>query len=310
LNKLEINNLPLVTVYTLIYNTNPIYIIEAIKSVIENNYPKIQHIIIDDYSTIKESKDEIKKWIDDNQYQCEFYEHPENYGVVKTMNEVLQLAKGKYLIPACDDILGPLRIMTDICYLESCQNPKISLVHSISQTINEASQKQYHFYPTEIPTGAKINCLDFLLNTGNFINAPSVTFVRDVFLEVGGFDKELPYEDFPMWIKLTLCGFEFEFIPQINTYYRRYNASLSARLDYKFEDFKIVQFYVKRYNLSKKYLLNRLYISYLNDRKLFYKAINFYNAEFTQNFLLLFLKINIFKNFKTKVIRKILKSRL
>ena len=39
---------PLVTVFTLIYNTNPKYVIEAIESVRANNYSNLQHIIIDD----------------------------------------------------------------------------------------------------------------------------------------------------------------------------------------------------------------------------------------------------------------------
>jgi glycosyltransferase involved in cell wall biosynthesis len=72
---------PLVTVVTLIYNTNPKFVIEAIESVRANNYSNIQHIIIDDCSPDPEPKEVVKNWIQENNYSCEFYEHDENYGI-------------------------------------------------------------------------------------------------------------------------------------------------------------------------------------------------------------------------------------
>lgn len=109
---------PLVTVFTLIYNTNPKYVIEAIESVRANDYSNLQHIIIDDCSPDVAPKQEVKKWIQENNYTCEFYEHDINYGLCKTLNHVLELAKGKYLCACSDDILSPEAIKVGVELLE------------------------------------------------------------------------------------------------------------------------------------------------------------------------------------------------
>lgn len=112
---------PLVTVFTLIYNTNPRYVIEAIESVRANNYPNLQHIIIDDCSPNPEPKRAVKQWIKDNNYLCEFYEHETNYGICKTLNHVLELTKGKYLFGCSDDLISSTKILSDVEILEKSE---------------------------------------------------------------------------------------------------------------------------------------------------------------------------------------------
>ncbi|MFN5849008.1 MAG: glycosyltransferase family 2 protein, partial [Chitinophagales bacterium] len=105
---------PLVTVFTLIYNTDPRYVIEAIESIRANNYPNLQHIIIDDCSPDIKPKQVVKSWIRENNYSCEFYEHKVNYGLCKTLNHVLELAKGEYLFGCSDDLITENRIRQDV----------------------------------------------------------------------------------------------------------------------------------------------------------------------------------------------------
>ena len=62
-------NYPLVTVFTLIYDTNPKFVIQAIESIRANNYPNLQHIIIDDCSINPQSKETVKKWISENKFK-------------------------------------------------------------------------------------------------------------------------------------------------------------------------------------------------------------------------------------------------
>ena len=46
------DDLPLVTIITPTYNSNPQYLKEAIESVLEQTYPKIEYIITDDGSSV------------------------------------------------------------------------------------------------------------------------------------------------------------------------------------------------------------------------------------------------------------------
>src|SRR6188474_3378131 len=99
-------SLPLVTVFSLVYNTGK-YVIEAIESVKANNYPNIQHIIIDDCSYDGVSTELVSDWIKENNYNCTFIKHEKNQGICRTLNEILRLAKGKYIFGVSDDLIMP-----------------------------------------------------------------------------------------------------------------------------------------------------------------------------------------------------------
>jgi glycosyltransferase involved in cell wall biosynthesis len=221
---------PLVTIFTLIYNTNPKYVIEAIESVRNNNYPNIQHIIIDDCSPDTTPKKVVKQWIAENNYPCEFHEHEVNFGLCKTLNHVLELAKGKYLIGCSDDILLKNRIINDVTILEDLDD-QYALVHSRTEIIDMNSFKvQRFFYENKIP--ADYDYFDQLL-TSNFISAPSVTMVTETIKKVGGYDESLLFEDYEMWLRLSKLNYKFKYYDKINTYYRVHEESISNSNDIK-----------------------------------------------------------------------------
>ena len=130
---------PLVTVFTLIYNTNPKFVIEAIESVRANNYPNLQHIIIDDCSSDQLPKEKVKNWILENNYPCEFYEHEINYGVCKTLNHVLELAKGKYIFGCSDDVILNNKIITEVNILNNLDE-KYAATYSDAYLINDENK--------------------------------------------------------------------------------------------------------------------------------------------------------------------------
>jgi glycosyltransferase involved in cell wall biosynthesis len=205
---------PRVTVFTLIYNTNPRYIIEAIESVRANNYPNIQHIIIDDCSPDPIPKSIVKDWIAKENYPCEFYEHDVNFGICKTLNHVLQLAKGKYMFGCSDDVILCERIWGDINLFES--NKLIDVVHSNYQIIN--SSGELSFKGKEISIENKLY-FDRLL-VSNFISAPTVTWKVERLKQVGGFSEKFKFEDYELWLRMAKMGCLFEFRNEITTLYR------------------------------------------------------------------------------------------
>jgi glycosyltransferase involved in cell wall biosynthesis len=292
LNKVD---LPLVTVYTLIYNTKPQYIFEAIESVEANNYPRIQHIIIDDHSTNTDYLLEIKKWITENKYSCEFYEHEKNYGISKTMNHVLQLARGKYLVPACDDVLHPDRILHDVLLMEKLGN-NYAFVSGRSAYINDKSEligvvsKVYSY------NDVKGNYFDSLVISGNWISAPSVTMRKNSVLSVGGFDERIDFEDYAMWLKLLHSGYQASFYTDLLTYKRIHGDSISNVLDFIKYDIKILLDYFNN-NLVRKRVIKLIKKNKSNKGYFYYfKLFQFLGLK--KSIYVLQLKINhIFQSY-------------
>jgi glycosyltransferase involved in cell wall biosynthesis len=268
---------PLVTVFTLIYNTNPNYIIEAIESVRENNYPNVQHIIIDDCSTNEEPKKIVQSWIKKENYHCEFYEHTKNYGISKTLNHVIELTKGEFLLGCSDDILLDNRIIGDI---EIFMNnyPKLDVVYSkCLNKYEDVIKSSEEFNPSANVKGEML----YNLLWSNFINAAGVTMRVSALKAVGGFDLDFKIEDYPMWLKLAYCGYRFHYRDELTSIYRVHNSGFSSskKMLVDFEDFRAKLKFTKYFNND----------FYLFHRHLVEQAILSKN-EYAKNYMIEFVK--------------------
>ena len=108
---------PLVSVVCLCYN-HARFVEEAIQSVLNQRYPNVQLIVIDDHSTDK-SIEAIDKFISGNK-AVEFIPLPSNLGNCRAFNIGLEKAKGDFIIDlAGDDVLMPDRIEMGVRNLES-----------------------------------------------------------------------------------------------------------------------------------------------------------------------------------------------
>lgn len=225
---------PLVTVFTLVYNTGK-YVLEALESVKANNYPQLQHIIIDDCSTDGVSAKLVQQWIEDNKYPCTFIQHDLNRGICKSLNEILELAEGKYLFGVSDDLIFSDRIFNDVKIFEAIDT-SYAVVFSDSKIIDSRGniisesflQKIGKREPKSITSG---NMFDDLLE-GNFIPAMSSTIRLSALKEVGGYNNNLLYEDYDMWLKLSR-RYNFFYSPVITSYYRIHGNNLHLKLENK-----------------------------------------------------------------------------
>jgi glycosyltransferase involved in cell wall biosynthesis len=237
-NNILNSSYPLVTVFTLIYNTNPKFVIEAIESVRANNYPNLQHIIIDDCSPNPEPKEIVKHWILKENYQCEFYEHEVNYGLSKTLNHVLYLSKGEFILGCCDDILMPNRIIRDVEFLKANKNAAISFGKCLY--IDEHSIEIDSSYNMD-KIHEKLNKMPDSLLKENFIIAPSVTYRKEKLIKIGGFQTEFIIEDYPTWLEFLKFGYELSFQNEYTVRYRinPTGFSIKKELLMLLEDLKI-----------------------------------------------------------------------
>ncbi|MCZ8353217.1 MAG: glycosyltransferase [Cyclobacteriaceae bacterium] len=220
------SNWPQVTIYTLVYNTGK-YVIEAIESVQNNDYPNIQHIIIDDCSTDKQSVHLVENWINENNYPCLFIKHDTNKGVCYSLNEVLSLASGKYMMGIGDDLFTPTRIIDHVSILEKESNVAVvfgdvAIIDSKGEIIH---QSYFQNQGININQNSAQNFYKNLLYQ-NVIPAVGASVRTDLVKKVGGFDENLIFEDWDLWLRLAK-EFKFYSSSKLAGYYRKHATSIT-----------------------------------------------------------------------------------
>lgn len=115
---------PLVSVLVPAYNHED-YISDCVYSVLEQDYPRIELIVIDDGSS--DNTDRIIKEILVKNPSRFLYVSKKNEGLIKTLNMGIKLSRGRYFCElASDDVLMPGSFMKRVAYLES--HPDIDVV--------------------------------------------------------------------------------------------------------------------------------------------------------------------------------------
>lgn len=99
---MNINEYPLVSVIIPFYNHNK-FIKKTLDSIIEDLYPNKEIIIINDGSTDPDDSN-ITNWIAEHKDSIKItYIKRENKGVSKTVNELICMSSGKYILPCSSD---------------------------------------------------------------------------------------------------------------------------------------------------------------------------------------------------------------
>jgi glycosyltransferase involved in cell wall biosynthesis len=124
---------PLVTVATLCYNTGK-YVIEALECVVRQEYPNIQHIIVEDCST-DNSALLVADWIEKHKYPCQYIRHSENQGVHNTLKEIFELSQGKYWTTISDDLWPDYKLHNQVTIFESLDD-SYAMVYGDTQMID------------------------------------------------------------------------------------------------------------------------------------------------------------------------------
>jgi len=217
-------NLPLVTVICLCYNHEK-FVKEALNSVLNQTYPNIELIIVDD-----NSKDlsvvEINEWINENP-NFKLMLNDTNKGNTKSFNKALSLANGDYIIDlAADDILLPDCVAKQIKTFQNSIEKKLGIVYGNMNLIDESSSFISIYYKeNEHPESG--NIYNMIISRSTKICSVSSMIKKSVFDEIGGYDETLAYEDLDFWLR-TSTEYSFQYIPDILVQKRELSTSLSA----------------------------------------------------------------------------------
>jgi glycosyltransferase involved in cell wall biosynthesis len=137
---MDASSQPLVSIITPVYNGAK-YLDALIQSVQEQDYPNIEHIIIDDGSTDNEATINVLK----NYPHLRWWTRP-NRGQYATMNEGLEAAKGEFVCFICaDDIILPGAATSAVQYLST--HLEYAGVYGYYGLINSEGRNLNHFQP-------------------------------------------------------------------------------------------------------------------------------------------------------------------
>lgn len=190
------NNLPKISIITPSYNQGK-FIEQTIQSVLSQNYPNLEYIIIDGGSTdntleiIKKYEDKIAYWVSE----------PDN-GQADAINKGLERATGEIVNWLnSDDILLPNALNTIV--EEFTNNPYASFIYGDTNQINENGEIIY--------TVKVVNFKKNVLLYGRILGVqPSIFFRKNVWKKLGFLDEKYKFcMDIEYWIRAAMNNLVF-----------------------------------------------------------------------------------------------------
>jgi glycosyltransferase involved in cell wall biosynthesis len=226
---------PLVSVLIPLYNHSR-YIRRCLDSILEDGYPRIEIVIIDDGSR-DDSVALARQWYAEQVAgrieRFELESRP-NKGVTRTVNELIAKAHGDYLVfVASDDFLLPGGITARLEYLQS--HPAKRAVFGDCIVVDDGNSKTHDSGIVDL-YGGHIKCLmnEELLALELIFNwcvtGPGFMARRELFDEIGLYDESLTVEDWDMYLRIAAPGL-LGFIPNPVAAYRYHGGNSILNLN-------------------------------------------------------------------------------
>jgi len=203
---------PLVSIITPAYN-QAAYIEETIRSILDQNYPRIEYIILDDGST-DNTADILKKYGENL-----IWETHANMGEALTVNKGFRMVQGDFVVVVnSDDILLPGAVDVAVAFMQS--HPDILVGYPDWDIIDSESKVKGHREVQEFNYVHMVKHHYCQVGPGAFIR-------RRAFTIAGLRDPDFKYVgDYEYWLRLGLFG-EFARIPATLAAWREHPVAAS-----------------------------------------------------------------------------------
>lgn len=231
------------------------YLGEAIDSILSQDYPNLELIVLDDGST-DNTRAVLGKYGDDFKWESH-----KNMGQANTLNKGWQMSRGEVLsYLSADDVLLPHAVSTSLKYLRDdivltyCD---FNLIDPDSKIIRQVTAPEFNY----IDMFTKYICHP----------GPGIFMTRKGFEKAGLWDSELrQMPDYDYWLRLGLVG-NFKRVPEVLAAFRVHDESQThANADEckAEEPVKIIRRFIDSHKLppdlerhSKEALSNSLLVS-------------------------------------------------
>ena len=213
---------PLVSILTRTYAGREALLRECIVSIINQTYPNIEHVIVEDggdsmLPLINKVKDCYPN------YQLSFQSLPPK-GRSFAGNQCMHIAKGQYFLFLDDDdllICDHIETLVNALMEDSSNEAAYSLAWEIQTSFRPDGSYFEHCYSIE-----KLFFQEFdreVLRHHNYIPIQSILFSRELYEKFGGLDEELQQlEDWNLWTRYGLKS-RFKFVPKTTSMFRTPN---------------------------------------------------------------------------------------
>lgn len=208
------NQLPLVTIITPAYNRADL-VAETIESVLTQDYPNLEYIILDDGST-DETLEVIKKY---DQRLC--WESHRNMGETRTVNRGFALARGEIIgVVNSDDPLLPGAVTKLVAAL--IEHPQVMVVYPDWRIIDAQGKDIQNFTAYDYTGYGDMVRRHFCLP------GPGAFFRRRVIDTIGGRDPQFRYVgDLEFWYRAGCIG-DFLRVPEVLATFRVHPGSATV----------------------------------------------------------------------------------
>lgn len=244
---------PLVSVIVAAYNRRR-YIDETIQSVLNQSYPRVELIVVDDGST-DGTYEILTDYAERGDLTLETHPGHANLGQSASINRALDIVSGAYLcILDSDDTFLPEKVARQVAFLEA--NPSAGLVYSNGYAIDSEGKilhpiyNERHFERND-PNDVLLDCY-FLLPQSSMVS-------RSVMDQAGRFEGAFrSAQDHDMLLRISEIA-NVAYIPDFLFCYRRHPDSISGKSqDVRWRTgFEILRRAKKRYPYRKSTIRKR-----------------------------------------------------
>lgn len=237
----------LVTVVTATFNMAR-YIGETLDSILAQDYPFLESVVIDDGST-DNTGEVLAPYVATGRVRVI---RQENAGQTVAKNRGIAEARGEF-VAFCDadDTWRPDKLSQQVNAF--AQNPRIAVVYS-DMAIIDGNGDHMPVTPVRRYSGE----ITAPLLIDNFVPFPTTIVRRSVLTEVGGFDESLTMSiDYDLWLRISV-RYLFHHIPEPLANYRVWEGQMSHRMGERLENFMV---------LLKRFLAENPHCATLSEQK-------------------------------------------
>lgn len=241
---------PLVSVLLASYNHEK-YVEAAVRSVMNQRGVAFELIVLDDGS-----KDNSPKILEKLSKELGFrYIHRPNKGVIATLNEMLELAKGKFFCTfSSDDIMPQDRLCKQSLYMQN--NPRAVACFGQVKSMTEDGVVCDNVDETFMQAVPEIHFEELFLGQ-KALHGCAEMFVTEAVRKLGGYDGRFFFEDYPLYLRVV-----YEYGPQpvlpdvVCCHYRDHGNNMHANHSRMYAEFlRIIDLY-KDHKLYPKAVQN------------------------------------------------------
>lgn len=234
-------DLPIVTVIMPAFNAEK-YIEEAIQSVLNQTYKKIELVIINNASSADKTEEIIHKYLDDTRI---IYVKQQGKGLSNARNIGIQKSSGELVaFLDSDDLWHKEKIEKQVEYFR--KNKEVFLVHTPYNILKDGRIINFKMLSEPQASCLSGNIYNRLL-CGNCIGVLTAMVRKEIFDKVGYFDETLwGAEDWDLWIRIAK-NHKIGFINETLATYRDVGSSMCKNVE-KYEP--------TLYSVIKKHILN------------------------------------------------------